>query len=133
MKKEIDIEKLENAEFEIDKEAFAPKTLHCSNCNIEMKKTEIEVQLDNNIFAKLNGFECHKCKKKYLGLEESKKLDKGMILSRALNKPFKMTRKLSFDGDNYILRIPKEFTHNLINKEIEIVPLGDKEFCASVE
>ncbi|MBU0980022.1 MAG: hypothetical protein KJ709_04420 [Nanoarchaeota archaeon] len=127
-----DLEKLEEVSFEIEKEAFRPKILHCSNCNVKMKQKEMEIQVGKDISIRLRGFECPKCSKRYFGLEEAKKLDKAMIMSRLLNDSFKMTRKLSYDGDNYTFRIPKEFTNDVTKKKIEIVPLGNRNFCAYV-
>ncbi len=60
-------------------------------------------------------------------------MDKALIFSRALQRDFKMERSLSFDGDNYTFRIPKEFTQHVNKRKIEITPLGAKEFCAVVE
>ena len=93
----------------------------------------MEIQIDEYIYIKLKGFECKKCGKNYLGLEQSKKLDNAMMISRTVKKDFKITRKLSFDGDNYIFRIPKEFTQGVNKRKVEIIPLGSKEFCAVVE
>ena len=53
-------------------------------------------------------------------------------MSDKLENNFKMTRKLSYDGDNYTFRIPKEFTHDVTKKKIEIIPLGSREFRAFV-
>jgi len=123
---------LPDAKFKIEKGAFKPKVMHCSDCNIEMKLSNIEVNLDG-VSIRLSGFECPKCKKRYLGLEEATKLDKAMIISRIMKNEFSMTRSLSFDGDNFTFRIPKEFTHDLRKKKVEIMPLGAKQFCATIE
>lgn len=131
--KELDINKLEEVKFEIEKKAFKPKILHCSNCNLKMRKTELEIQINESIYMKLEGFECPKCNKKYLGLEESKKLDKAMMFNRAFSENFRMERKLSFDGDNYTFRIPKEFTYDVHKRKIDITPLSTKKFCAVIE
>jgi hypothetical protein len=131
--KRCDLEKSEEARLEIAGKAFRPKLLHCSNCNVKMKKRALEIRLGQNISMRLEGFECQKCGKQYLGLEEARKLDRAMILARAINRGFKMVRNLSFDGDNYTFRIPKEFTQKVTKKKIEIVPLGAREFCAAVE
>lgn len=134
MKEEYpDVDTLEKVTFEIERDAFKPTSLHCSTCKIKMRGTELEVQIDGQIYIKINGFECSKCKKRYVGLGEAKKLDKAMIVGRALTKDFKMERNLSFDGDNYTFRIPKEFTQQVHKRKIEIVPLGAHEFCAVVE
>lgn len=129
----IDFDALEEVQVKIGPNAFQPSVLSCSLCKIKMKRTELEVQLDDQLSLRLNGFECSKCHKKYLGLEEAKKMDKALIFNRALNRDFKMERNLSFDGDNYTFRIPKEFTQHVNKRKIEIIPLGAKEFCALVE
>jgi hypothetical protein len=127
------LDEMEEVEFKIEKNALKPNELTCSKCNIKMKHTEIEVSLDSGIFVKAAGFECEKCRKKYFGLEEAKKLDKAMVLNRLLSRSFKMERNLSFDGDNWTFRIPKEFAHFVHDRKIEITPLGAGEFCATVK
>ena len=65
--------------FKIRKGAFKPKTLTCSKCNIKMKKSECEIDIDDiikDVFMKLRCFECPKCKKRYLGLDEAMKIEK---------------------------------------------------------
>ena len=128
----VDFDALEEVHVTMEKDAFQPSLLHCSVCKIKMKKTEIEVQVDQQLYLRLQGFECSKCHKKYLGIDEAKKMDKALIFNRVLQRDFKMERNLSFDGDNYLFRILKEFTQNIHKKKIEIVPLGAKEFCAVV-
>lgn len=131
--KKLNLDELEDAKFKIDKEAFKPKTLTCSKCNVKMEKAEIEVNLEGGVNIRLFGFECSQCKKRYLGLEEAKKLDKALIVSRIMRNDFKMERSLSFDGDNFTFRIPKEFTHNVHKRKVELMPLGAKQFCVSIE
>lgn len=125
-------EELEDVKFKIEKEAFKPSALTCSRCNIKMKKAEMEIDLDNDVNIRLFGFECSKCKKRCLGLEEARKLDKALIVNRIMKNDFKMERSLSFDGDNFTFRVPKEFTHDVNKKKVEIMPLGAKEFCAFI-
>ena len=117
----INLDELEDVKFKIDKKAFEPKALTCSKCNIKMKKAEIEVNLDGGVSIKAFGLECKKCKKRYLGLEEAKKLDKAMIVSRMMKSEFKMERSLSFDGDNFTFRIPKEFTHDVKKRKVDVI------------
>ncbi|MEK6963677.1 MAG: hypothetical protein AABX70_04575 [Nanoarchaeota archaeon] len=131
--KEINFDKLKKVTFKLEKEALDPKELHCPKCHINMKLTEMEIPIDEHIYMRLQGFECPTCHKKSLGLEEAKKLDKALLFSRAMNKDYKIERNLSFDGDNYLFRIPKEFTQSVSKRKIEIVPLSAKEFCATVE
>ena len=129
----IKFEDLEDVDFKIDKGAFEPEELTRSNCNIKMKKAEIEVNLEGGVNVKASGFECHKCKKKCLGLGEARKLDKALIVSRFMRNDFKLERSLSFDGDNYTFRVPKEFTHDVHKNKIEIMPLGANQFCATIK
>lgn len=129
----VDLEKLEPAQFEIAPEALAPKVLHCAVCRGKMHHTELEVPLGDFLYLRVAGFECAKCEKSYVGLTEAQKFDRAMMLRRAFQRDFKMERSLSFDGDNYTFRIPKEFTQKVQKRKIEIIPLGAKEFCASVE
>lgn len=131
--KPIDLNALEMVDVKISSKAFKPEILHCSLCNKKMKKNLLEVEIDAELYLRLEGFECPQCHKKYLGLEEAKKLDKAFIFKRAIGRDFKMERNLSFDGDNYTFRIPKEFTQQIHKRKIEITPLGATEFCASVE
>ena len=132
IQEEIEFDKLEDVNFEIEKHAFSPKEMTCSNCKIKMKNAGINVNLANVVSISLNGFECSKCKKKYLGLEEARKIDNALIVSRILREDFKMERSLSYDGSNWTFRIPKEFTHNVTKKKVEIIPLGAKQFCVEI-
>ena len=133
--KEINVDKLEKTNFTIEKKAFRPTKIICSKCKSKTKKTELEIDIGNNIFIRALGFRCEKCNKEYLGLNESKKLDSALILSRFLNLDtgFRLERKLSFDGDNYTFRIPKEFASHVHKRKIEIVPLNESQFCCTVE
>ena len=67
-----------------------------------------------------------------MNLEEAEKLDKALMINRMLKNEFKMERKLSFDGDNYLFRIPKEFTGKISKRKVEILPMSSKGFCAIV-
>lgn len=132
-KEEIDFDELKDAQFHIEEGAFQPKTLTCSQCGSKAKKNQIEVVVGNDVSVRANGFECEKCGKQYLGLEEAKKLDKAMIVSRILRNDFKMERAISYDGDNWTMRIPKEFASDIHKKKAEIIPLGARQFCVSIE
>ncbi|MBU1198869.1 MAG: hypothetical protein KKF46_04885 [Nanoarchaeota archaeon] len=131
-KKNLKFEELEDAKFTIEKEAFKPKTLICSKCNIRMKRSDMNISFKHGVSLELLGFECSRCKKRYLDLAEARKLDRALIMSRIMGADFKLERSLSFDGDNFTFRIPKEFTRDVHKKKIEIMPLGAKEFCALI-
>ena len=131
MKEEdFNLDKLEEVKFKAAKDAGKPKTVTCSKCNIKMQKAELTIDLDSGIGIKLVGFECSKCKKRYLGLDESKKLDKAMIMARLMNHDnYKIRKSLSFDGDNYIFRIPIDIARSLGKKpSADMVPLSSTDF-----
>jgi hypothetical protein len=123
---------LEKVEFTFGKDACSPKSMTCSKCNRKMDRGELDIELESGLYARLNGFCCPKCRERMLDLKEAKKLDRLMVLNRMFTNGFKLERSLSFDGDNYTLRIPKEFTHLLHDKKIDIVPLSNKEFYGRV-
>ena len=128
--KDIDFEKLEKAEFDFDKNAFKAKIVHCDNCNKKMNKIATEMDLPNSSLSiKLNVFKCSKCNKEYIDFGEAKKLDKALVLLRLMNyDSYKIKRSLSFDGDNYIFRIPAEMSKNLGKKPFaEMTPISSQD------
>jgi hypothetical protein len=132
MRKNKEIEKLEPASFSFGRQAFSPKSVSCGRCGGKLKSKEIEVELEKGLYARLEGFECLKCGNRLLGLAQAEKLDRLMVLSKFSRQGFCMERSLSFDGDNYTLRIPKEFTYLVHDRKIDIVPLSKKEFYGRI-
>ena len=130
MKTELDIEKLKDAKFTFGKEAFRAKLLHCDICNRTLKQTNTEMTLpDSFLSVRLKIFKCVKCNKDYLNFEEARKLDRALIISRLMKyDSYKIRKSLSFDGDNYIFRIPVDITRSLgKNPHADIVPLSSRE------
>lgn len=127
--KELDLEKLEDVKVTFGKDAFAPKVMYCDECNIRMKKVSVEMSISLDIKVRLDAFKCPKCKEESVGLDEAKKLGKALVMSRLLSNKysFSFKRKLSFDGDNYIFRLPSELTKGERLKEVKVVPLESKE------
>lgn len=127
-----DANELEDVKVTFGKDAFAPKVMYCNKCHLKMKRVLIEMPISEFIQVKLNVFRCQKCKEEGMGLDEGKKLDKALMLNRLLTKSgVKFKRKLSFDGDNYIFRLPSELTQNLKSKEVEVTPLESREVIIS--
>ena len=136
MKGELDIEKLKGAKFTFDKEAFKAKSLHCDNCNVEMKQARIEMNLpDSFLSVKLNVFRCAKCKKEYLNFEEARKLDRALLISRMTSYDgFKIRKSLSFDGDNYIFRIPVDVARSLgKHPHADMIPLSSRDLLIHLD
>ena len=136
MKKEVDIEKLKDAEFTFGEEAFRAKLLHCDNCNKPLKQIDTEMNLpDSFLSVRLKVFRCAKCDKEYLNFEEARKLDKALLLSRLMRYDgYKIRKSLSFDGDNYIFRIPVDITRNLgKNPHADLIPLSSKELLIHID
>lgn len=136
MKQELDIENLEDAKFTFGKEAFKAKSLYCDECNSKMNQEVMEIEIPNSSLSiKLNAFRCIKCKKEYLNFEEAKKLDRVFILSRLMNaESYKIRKSLSFDGDNYIFRIPVTMARKLGKKPYaDMVPLSSKDLLIHLD
>ena len=136
MKKELDIEKLKDAKFTFGKGAFRAKSLHCDTCNKKLKQMNTEMNLpDSFLSVRLKIFRCDKCNKEYLNFEESRKLDKALLLSRLMKyEGYKIRKSLSFDGDNYVFRIPVDITRNLgKNPHADLVPLSSKELLIHID
>ena len=95
--------------------------------------TEIKIP-NSSIYVRLGVFRCSKCNREYLDFEESKKLDKALQISRMMdNSSYKIKRSLSFDGDNYLFRIPVEMTRNTGKKKnVDMIPLSSKEFIIQI-
>jgi len=132
----MDIEGLEEAHFTFGKDAFKAKEFHCDICKEKMDLVNTEMDIPNSpIKVKLNVFKCNKCKKEYLNFEEADKLGKALQVSKFMeNSSYKIRRSLSFDGDNYIFRVPIEIARNLGKKPyVEMVPLSSKDFIIHLE
>lgn len=128
MKKELDLEKMEDVKFTFGKRAFASKVMYCDKCDIKMKKVNVEMSISEYVKVKLNVFRCPKCKEEMMDLDEAKKLDRALVVNRLLsqNYPFSFKRRLSFDGNNYIFRLPSELTQGK-HTEVKIIPLESNE------
>ena len=129
MKTTYDLEKLDDVKVTCRKDAFKPKVMHCSRDNSKMERVLKDMPISENIKVTLNVFKCKKCNEEKLGFDEAKKLDKALMLNRIIEMrgSFSLKRKLSFDGDNYVFRIPNSLTQGRKHKEVEIYPLDDKE------
>ena len=128
MNKEADLEKLEDVKITFGKSAFAPKVMYCDKDNTKMEKAAIEMPVSGEIKVKLNVFKCPKCNEEMLGFDEAKKLDRALVISRIMSeKSFSFKRRLSYDGDNFIFRLPNELTKGRKHKEVKITPLESRE------
>lgn len=135
MKNELNFEKLEDANFTFGKEAFRAKSLYCDRCSKKMNIVKIEMDFpDSSMSLKIDVFKCDSCKKEYLNFEEAKKLDKALIISRLMSEDrYRIKKSLSFDGNNYIFRIPVDIARNLgKNPNVEMVPISSKDILIHI-
>lgn len=128
MKKKMNLEKLEDVKVTFGRNAFAPKIVYCDKCDVKMKKAAIELAVSDYIKVNLSVFRCPKCGEEMIGLDEAKKLDKALVLNRLLAEEYSLgfKRSLSFDGSNYIFRLPSELTRGK-HTEVRIIPLENNE------
>lgn len=132
----LDIEGLEEVHFTFDKDAFKAKEFHCDVCKRKMNLVNTEIEIPNtSIIVKLKAFKCDKCKKEYLNFEEADKLGKALQISKLMDgSSYKITRALSFDGNNYLFRIPVEIARNLGKKpHVDMIPLSSQDFIIHLE
>ncbi len=133
---ELDLEKLKSVRFTFHKDAFRARKMYCDGCNRKMRLEETMMTLpDGFVSVRLKVFKCGKCRKEYLNFEEAKKLGHALALSKAMRQEgYKIRKSLSFDGDNYVFRIPVDITRNLgKNPHADLVPLSSKELLIHID
>ena len=111
---------VEDAEFEIDKDAFkGPFTCHSRKTVLIEKKTSY-----GDIEFAYPVWQCRKCKKEYLDFEQAKKYEKFLIMKKFLEGDLiTIERSMNYDGKTYFFRFPKELTKNLHKKDLVDIKL----------
>lgn len=107
-----------------------------SCCGKKVKKEIVDYNIPNSrIKVKLGIFKCSKCGEEFLDIPNAKILDKALEMNRLLNDGgYSMKRKLSFDGDNFILRVPNDFTKCFGKKaSVEITPVSNDSFFVNIK
>ena len=119
----------EEADFEIDKDAFKAKALHCDNCNKNMDKVSLDVDIpDTSLTIHLEVFRCKKCRREYLNGEQAEKLDRALSISKAMTKKGVVYERAgNFDGSNVFVRFPAQM---IKDKEVraDIIPISPTEY-----
>ena|SRR3989338_1432365 len=123
----------ETFKVKFDKNAFFPKSMTCMYDNSRMKVLNKEFQISDDLLTHYRSFKCPKCKREAFGLGDAARLEDAEILKKVLSKTeFSFNRKVSFDGDNYLLRFPKELTKNMKIKEVNIAPIRKNKFMLTL-
>lgn len=128
---ELDLETLETVRFTFHKDAFRAKEMYCERCSRKMRLEQKIITLpDGFVSVRLNVFKCRKCRQEYLNFEEARKLGHALALSRAMRQEgYKIRKSLSFDGDNYVFRIPADMARTLgKHPHADMIPLSSKDF-----
>lgn len=126
---DLNLEALERVPVRFARDAFSAKSARC-DCGGKTRRVKKVVSLAQEaVSVTLTVLRCARCDKEYLNFDEARKLDKVLILSRALQgNDFKIRKSLSFDGDNYVFRIPAGVTRGLGKKPYaEMIPLSSRE------
>ncbi len=131
--REVDFAALDPVEFTLEKNALAPTRAICPRCRKNLKLRDIEAPVDSSISMRVKGFHCPRCGIQFFGLKDGAKLDRARAIAGTLDNKFLLERRLSFDGDNYTFRVPKELTRTVKKRRIHITPLGPNKFLARVE
>ena len=135
-KDELDFEKLETVRFTFGKNAFRAEKMYCDICKKRMRlEQKVTALPDSFLSVRLNVFRCGKCGAEYLNFEEAKKLGQALALSRAMRQEgYKIRKSLSFDGDNYIFRIPADITRTLgKHAHADMIPLSSRDLLIHLE
>lgn len=128
------LEDLEKIDFKIDKRAFGEHDfIYC--CGKRVKKELVDFQIPNSLMkVKLGVFRCKKCGEEQLDFPNAKLLDKALEMNRLLSEQsYSMDRNLSFDGDNFILRVPSAFTKGFRKKaSANLKPISNDSFLVKI-
>jgi len=131
--RDVDFSAMQPVEFILEKGALSPKTAACPRCGRRLKLQELDAAVDSSISMRAKCFHCRTCGIRFFGLRDSSRLQRARSVAHAVEKGFALQRRLSFDGDNYTFRVPKELTRNVKKRRIHITPLGPNKFLATVE
>ena len=128
------LEDLEKADFKIDKKAFGEHDfIYC--CGKKVKKELVDFQIPNSLMkVRLGVFRCNKCGEEQIDIPNAKLLDKALEMNRLLGEhSYSMDRNLSFDGDNFILRVPNAFTKGFGKKaSASLKPISNDSFLVEI-
>ncbi len=114
----------------LDKNAFnGPFQCH-NKTTVEIIKTMKLIGLELNYGV----WGCIKCKKEYLDLDQSKRLERIWAIEKLVNsKGIEIERVINFDGQTYFLRFPKDITKNWKREsKAEIIVLSPDEFFVKI-
>ncbi|HLD06683.1 MAG TPA: hypothetical protein VJC16_04070 [Candidatus Nanoarchaeia archaeon] len=108
------------ADFEIDKEAFAgPFTCHGKKTKLANKRISFK-----GIEFHYSVWHCTSCKKEYLDTKQGTLLEKFWLIKRLFeDKCISIERNMNYDGRTYFFRFPKELTKTLHKNDIVDIKL----------
>ena len=92
---------------ELDRKASAC----CSDCDVEMMPTTLNVKRGNIMFLDVDAYKCPKCVKELLDIDVASKLERGFAL-RHTDEREAQEMKIAFDGRDYLIRFPKYCQRN---------------------
>lgn len=132
MKEEdIDLGTLEEVHFEIDKNAFKGPFTCCKKKTRKTTKKTVYKGLE----FQHEVWQCSRCKKEYLDLEQSKRMETFWTMKQLLDdKLITMERSINFDGKTYFFRFPKEISQNWgKGRHVDIKLLTPEKFLVEVK
>ena len=91
-----ELEKLEEADIEIDEDASEVNEGVCQECNGKLiKVVENRSILDGAITFHIIKLRCSQCRKEYLDLDQAEKYDFALVLEKAVKQPLdKLSRRI---------------------------------------
>ncbi|CAD6492045.1 MAG: hypothetical protein CHKLHMKO_00223 [Candidatus Argoarchaeum ethanivorans] len=96
---------------ELDRKTSA----YCTDCEVEMMPTTINVKQWNIMFLDIDAYKCPKCGKELLDIDVASKLEREFSL-RHIDEMKAEEMKIVFDGRDYLIRFPKALSQILSKK-----------------
>ncbi len=117
-------------EFEVELDREAP--VYCTDCDIEMVPTTINVRRGNIMFFDVEAYKCPKCGKELLDIDIASRLEREFAL-RHTDEREAQEMKISFDGRGYLIRFPKALSQTLSKKSsAKLLPVSKDEFLLKI-
>jgi YgiT-type zinc finger domain-containing protein len=114
MEEDYEIIKMEELEGEVKVELDRKAPVYCTDCDIEMTPTTINVKRGNIVIQDVEAYKCLKCGKELLDIDVASNLEREFAL-------------------RHLIRFPKVFAQTLSKKSsVKLLPVSKDEFLLKI-
>lgn len=132
MEEDYEIIKREELEGEVEVYLDIRAPVYCTDCDVEMTPTTINVKRGNIVIQDVEAYKCLKCGKELLDIDVASNLEREFAL-RHIDEREAQEMKISFDGSDYLIRFPKVFARTLSKKSsVKLLPVSKDEFLLKI-